>query len=240
MRYLLAVILLFLGACVSNTNNDKYLFTELTSLANNGNPEAQYHLGMFYNNGMGTQKDTAKAFELFEKSASSGDPLGNYKLGCYYSGQGKNIVEKDIKKALEYKLVAAKAGYALAQHDVASMYYQNKEIDNAIMWWKKSADQGYPDSIRSLFTIYHEGKVVQKDIISAYMYLKIIERNTGQKHQSEIQKKLIEIESELSQTQLEQAQNLLKNWSAKQTDLTIKAMAGREETKRLVESTTAR
>ena len=50
-------------------------------------------LGMMHNNGMGkNQQDPKQAFEWFQKSTASGDPLGAYKLGCYYGGQGAGIV----------------------------------------------------------------------------------------------------------------------------------------------------
>ena len=127
MRYRLAMFLLsFLSAGCATDNAD--LFREVESLAKSSSPEAQYHLGMFYNNGVGTRKDTAEAFKWFEKSAMAGDPLGNYKLGCYYAGQGQGVVASDKEKALEYKLVAARQGYAFAQYDVASIYYGNGEI----------------------------------------------------------------------------------------------------------------
>ena len=86
----------------------------MLALANKGDAEAQYHVGMMYNNGIGTQQDTKQAFEWFQKSASADDPLGAYKLGCYYAGQGAGVVEADPNEALKYKLIAAKAGYSLA------------------------------------------------------------------------------------------------------------------------------
>lgn len=234
MRYILIIFSLFFWVGVTSANDDKHLFNEIKRLAENGSSKAQYHLGMFYNNGIGTQKNVNKAFEWFEKSASSGDPLGYYKLGCYYSGQG--LIVTDHNKALEYKLVAAREGYALAQYDVASLYYQNGEIDKAIMWWKKSANQGYPDSIYALFVLYFEGKGVPRDTTLAYGYLRLIEKNMGEEHNPIIEEKLRKLKSELSKVQLEQAQYFVKNWSARQTTLTIRATGGKEESKRIAES----
>jgi TPR repeat protein len=67
--------------------NDADSFNAMVALANKGVAEAQYHAGMMYNNGIGTQKDPKQAFEWFQRSAASNDPLGAYKLGCYYAGQ---------------------------------------------------------------------------------------------------------------------------------------------------------
>ena len=113
---------------------------------------------MLYNNGIGVNKDTSKAFELFQKSSSGGNPLGSYKVGCYYSGQGDGVVEKDQKKAIEYKLIAAEAGYVRAQSDVASHYYHNKDMASAISWWEQAASQGYPVAFFSLFAVYYDDK----------------------------------------------------------------------------------
>ena len=94
--------------------NDVGTFNAMVTLANKGDAEAQYHVGMMYNNGIGTRQDIRQAFEWFQKSAASNDPLGAYKLGCYYDGQGADVVTSDSTEALKYKLIAAKAGYALA------------------------------------------------------------------------------------------------------------------------------
>ncbi len=62
--------------------SDADTFNAMVALANKGNAEAQYHVGMMYNNGIGTQQDTKQAFEWFQKATAANDPLGAYKLGC--------------------------------------------------------------------------------------------------------------------------------------------------------------
>ena len=138
--------------------NDADSFNAMVALANKGNAEAQYHVGMMHNNGIGTQKDPRQAFEWFQKSTASGDPLGAYKLGCYYDGQGAGIVTSDSNEALKYKLVSAKAGYALAQHDVAILYDRQGNSEEALKWWKMAGDQGHPKSLYGLSTSYSAGK----------------------------------------------------------------------------------
>ena len=189
---------------------------------------------MLYNNGIGVNKDKTKAFEFFQKSSSAEDPLGSYKLGCYYSGQGEGVVEKDENKALKYKLIAAEAGYVRAQYDVASKYYYDNDTENAISWWAKAADQGYPDAFYALFAVYYEGKNKTKNWSKAYQYLKIIERNVEKDKKEEIESKLIEIKSALSQDQLDQAQHIVDNFKPQKTELTIRAYAGIKESRELL------
>jgi len=93
--------------------NDADSFRAMVTLADKGNAEAQYHVGMMHNNGIGTKQDPRQAFGWFQKSTASGDPLGAYKLGCYYDGQGAGIVTPDTSEALKYKLISAKAGLRL-------------------------------------------------------------------------------------------------------------------------------
>ena len=77
--------------------NEAATFNAMVALANKGDAEAQYHVGMMYNNGIGTQRDLRQAFEWFQKSTASNDPLGAYKLGCYYDGQGEGVVAADAE-----------------------------------------------------------------------------------------------------------------------------------------------
>ena len=61
--------------------NEAGTFNAMVALADKGNAEAQYHVGMMHNNGIGTPRDPRQAFKWFRKSAASSDPLGAYKLG---------------------------------------------------------------------------------------------------------------------------------------------------------------
>ncbi|MDH3348616.1 MAG: sel1 repeat family protein [Desulfobulbaceae bacterium] len=166
------------------------LFDGMAKIASSGNPEAQYHLGMFYNNGIGTSKNIAKAFEMFQKSSAGGNPLGSYKLGCYYSGQGKGVVKNDQNKGLKYKLIAAEAGYVRAQQDVAAKYFNDNDIQKAISWWEQAANQGYPSAFYSLFAVYYDEKFNTKDWAKAYQYLKIIERNVDEDKKQKVAEKI--------------------------------------------------
>eukprot|EP01035_Chromulina_nebulosa_P005819 gene5819-7880_t len=94
----------------------------MVTLADKGNAEAQYHVGMMHHIGVGTPKNPLEAFKWFQKSTAAGDPLAAYKLGCYYDGQGAGVVVPSVVDALKYKRIAADAGYALAQNDVAVLY----------------------------------------------------------------------------------------------------------------------
>jgi TPR repeat protein len=102
MKFIARAFLCLLFFSMPAKANDAGTFNAMVALANKGDAEAQYHVGMMYNNGIGTQQDLRQAFEWFQKSAASNDPLGAYKLGCYYDGQGAGIVTSDSDEALKY------------------------------------------------------------------------------------------------------------------------------------------
>lgn len=169
----LAAITMFFGCAASaqTSATDKFLFDEMLKLATEGQPEAEYHVGMFFNNGIGTPADPNQAFEWFKKSADAGDPLGSYKLGCYYAGQFAGVVDIDRELALKYKLVAAEQGYDLAQLDVGRHHFSAKNYPEAVRWWANAAGQGEPHSLYHLSALYAQGQVVPVDLGKSYLYL---------------------------------------------------------------------
>lgn len=152
---------------------DENLFHRLSTKAEGGSPVAQYNLGMFYNNGIGVEKDPAKAFHWFEKAAAGGDALGHYKVGCYYAGQFRGVVKMDAQKALTHKVQAAEAGYVRAQHDVALAYTQVGNFEEAAKWWRAAAAQGDAAGFAALAGWHKEGRGVPADPAKSYEYLLI-------------------------------------------------------------------
>jgi TPR repeat protein len=190
----------------------------MVALANKGDAEAQYHVGLMYNNGIGTQQDPKQAFEWFQKSTASNDPLGAYKLGCYYAGQFAGVVATDQDAALKYKLVAAKAGYALAQHDVAVLYDRQGNSEEALKWWKMAGDQGYPSALFGLSRAYSAGKGTPRDMSLSYAYFKL--SGVAPK------KNVNEMASMLSKPELENAEKVVSEFKPQPTPLTLKAKRG--------------
>jgi uncharacterized protein len=198
--------------------SDADMFKAMVALADKGDAEAQYHVGMMYNNGIGTQQNIKLAFEWFQKSTASNDPLGAYKLGCYYDGQGAGIITADADEALKYKLIAAKAGYSLAQHDVGNLYARRENFEEALKWWKLAGDQGFPDALFSLARVYSAGKGAPKDLSLSYAYFKLSKVAP--------KKNVNEMASMLSKPELAKAEQLVSEWKPQPTALTLKAQRG--------------
>ena len=81
-------------------------FDEYKKLADEGDPEAQYELGMCYYDGSEIEQDHCEAVKWFRKSAEQNNTSGKSMLGlCYFAGEGveHNSIEavKWLKEAAE-------------------------------------------------------------------------------------------------------------------------------------------
>ncbi|RYX98948.1 MAG: sel1 repeat family protein [Bradyrhizobiaceae bacterium] len=218
MKFVSLLFSCFLFFSAPSHASDTSSFNAMAALAARGDAEAQYHVGMMYNNGIGTPQDRKLAFEWFQKSAASNHPLGAYKLGCYYDGQGEGIVASDVNQALKYKLVAAEAGYSLAQHDVANLYDRKATPDQAVKWWKMAGDQGYPNALFSLSRAYASGQGTPRDLSMAYVYFKL----SGLAPRKQVS----EMATFLSEADLRNAEKMVSEWKPQPTVLTLKAKSG--------------
>ncbi|MDE6241404.1 MAG: sel1 repeat family protein [Anaeroplasmataceae bacterium] len=116
----------------------------LEKAAKNGVAEAQYHLGVLYDNGWGCSQDYNMARYWYEKSAAQNDSAAQYNLGyMYYHGHG---VEKNYLIAASWYEKAANQGHASAQYNLAIMLVKGEggmDFDKAKMWFTKAANQGH-------------------------------------------------------------------------------------------------
>ena len=78
---------------------------EWRPLAEQGDAEAQYFLGLMYRNGQGVPQDYAEAVQWYRKAAEQGDATAQLSLGLMYGmGQG---VPRDLTQAHMWLNLAA-------------------------------------------------------------------------------------------------------------------------------------
>lgn len=234
---MIAAAAMLAAASCGNAQNPT-LIPSLERLAKSGNAEAIYHLGMAYHTGSGVAEDHVKALEDFRKAAALGDPLGSYKLGCYYEGQGAGLVTFDAASALKYKLVAAKAGYALAQQDVGVLYAQNGDVPAGLAWLEKSAAQGWSGGLMALASAYNGATGVKPDAGKTAAYFKLfLARSKPNDKQTAW---LRNFEEHLSPADQERAGEIVRSYHPVPTALTLKALSGQRAAQALVERTADR
>jgi hypothetical protein len=148
---------------------------ELRAKAEEGDADAQYSLGMIYEEGAGVEKDEKAAAQWYEKAAAQGHTPARTKLAVLYS-QGRGV-EQDKQKGLALYLESAKQGNALAQCRLGWTYHTGwlGEKDNvkAVQWLSKSHEQGLLWATFQLGKMYQKGKGVERNFLQA---LKCFER----------------------------------------------------------------
>ena len=97
-----------------------------TRLAEQGDADAQFALGVMYANGKGVPKDASQAAAWYRKAAEQGDAKAQFNLGLMYAnGEG---VPKDASQAVTWYRKAAEKGHARAQFNLGGMYYNGEGV----------------------------------------------------------------------------------------------------------------
>ena len=112
ISYLLLAVLLTGCTSVFGQDYSKKSVKELFSLAEQSDAEAQYNLGVRYENGRGVRKNQQKAFWWWRVAAEQGEAFAQDALGViYYYGTG---VPKDYGLAYKWYNLAAAQEYEIA------------------------------------------------------------------------------------------------------------------------------
>jgi TPR repeat protein len=135
---------------------------EWQPLAEKGDANGQYNLGLLYNQGSGVPQDYARAAEWYRKAAEQGNSNAQYNLGVMYStGQG---VAKDPAEAMRWYLKAAEKGIPGAQNNLAALYDEGpggfRDYAQAEKWYRKAAEQGIATAQFNLAVMYDIGQGV--------------------------------------------------------------------------------
>ena len=152
-----------------------YTLKEIQDLAQSGDSDAQYDLGVRYNNGDGVPMSGAEAVKWFSAAAKQGDLYAADALGSIYE-QGDGVPRDPVVAMVWYRK-AAEQDYDSAEYSIGLMYRKGEgvEVDNvqAVVWFTKAALQGYVPAECDLGIMYSIGKGVPKDEIQglAWTYL---------------------------------------------------------------------
>ncbi|RHZ86284.1 hypothetical protein Glove_52g40 [Diversispora epigaea] len=136
-------------------------------------------LAYMYVYGLGIEKDTSKAFQIWNKLADKGSLMALNSLAyCYIDGVG---VEKNEKKAFEIYSKSAEKGFLDSQLNVCTCYQHGtgitKDEAKGFQWAIKSALSGNVRAIHDVGWCYYSGRGVFKDKKEAIKwYLKAAER----------------------------------------------------------------
>ena len=118
-------------------------FGEFRPLAEQGNANAQFALGVVYAEGNGVPQDYARAVTWYRKAAEQGNAVAQHNLGVMY-GKGEGV-RQDYAHAVTWYRRAAEQGNAVAQHNLGVMYGKGEGVPQdyvqAHKWFILSAAQ---------------------------------------------------------------------------------------------------
>jgi hypothetical protein len=85
---------------------------------------------------------------MYREMVEAGDDEAKFNLGyLYYAGMG---VDKNEDTALSLWLSAGEAGHAEAQYNAGSVYARRQDLNDAMVWYRKAAEQG---SVKGAFNL---------------------------------------------------------------------------------------
>jgi TPR repeat protein len=127
--------------------------------ADAGDAQAQYDVGMYYEDGIGVPQSYETAFHYYECAAFQGHSMGLCKLGEFYAeGLG---VERSYESAFRYYEAAAKMENTKALVCIGKLYEEGKgvkkSIKKALQHYQQGADQNESLGWTFLAEIYEKG-----------------------------------------------------------------------------------
>jgi len=184
---------------------------ELRPLAERGDAEAQYRLGLMYEYGKGFATDKSQAVSWLRKAAAQGHVQAQIELAVIYAtGDG---VKQDNAQAVDWFRKAAGQGNAIAEYNLGLLYAKGQGIKRddaqAIAWFRKSADHGYDGAQFKMGVAYENGEGISKDLVLAYANYAIAAREGNKEYAAHRDA----VARMLSATELRDAQALASAWA---------------------------
>ena len=138
------------GLEAANKGDFATALKEWQPLADLGNPQAQFNLGLMYSNGRGVPHDNAKAVHWFRKSAEQGKADAQNSLGWAYT-HGAGILQDFVQAANWFKK-SARQGAAYGQRGLGCLYRDGKGVPQnpilAYSWLNLASAGGHPSAAR--------------------------------------------------------------------------------------------
>jgi TPR repeat protein len=138
-----------------------------------GDGDVEAWLGALYANGLGVERNSARAFGHYLKSAESGNVLAANNVAVMYAqGEGTAV---DPKQALAWFRASAEAGDLVGQFNYAVALTkgigQDRDLPQAVRWYRKAAERGhYPSQARLGFCLA-KGLGAEIDRVAAFRWL---------------------------------------------------------------------
>jgi hypothetical protein len=152
---------------LGNTNS---AIKELEDLAACGFHHSQHSLAWCYETGLGVKKDPQRAFNLYLIAAKEGNEASQTNIGDYYM-RGE-VVEQDIRVALEWFQLAASKGFPLALYNIAYLMDQGMYGNGALALqnYQLAYQGGHINAANNIGIYYASGRHIEPDLNLAELW----------------------------------------------------------------------
>jgi hypothetical protein len=172
LKYLPLILLLFIALNVGAYEGDYIWEDKLKAklpIAEQGDVQAQYEVGVMYEKGRGTDRNQAMAFKWYIKAAKQGNKKASFKVGYgFLKGRG---VSKDTEKAYKWLTRASKKGYERAEFYLGEMYEKGNGVSRnygtALKWYRKALKGGFEPAASRIENIKTARDHKERDRLSA-------------------------------------------------------------------------
>lgn len=135
--------------------------------AKQNHTEAEYYVGLYYQNAKGVPQNIEQAIHFYERAALKKNKNAIYHLAMILIKQEK----KDYRMIAKLLEQAAKLDHPNAQYNLAVMYQKGdgveQDMQKAFFWYEKAAEANLAIAQYNLGMIYFEGAIVPKDEVKA-------------------------------------------------------------------------
>ena len=184
---------------------------ELQRLAEAGDAEAQYSLGVAYAQGKAVPKDPVAAARWVRKAAEQGHAEAQFHFASI-TDQGAGV-EQDKIEAMKWFLLAAEGGDSAAQNEVGLSHRfghrgLKRDAAKGYYWLQKSAESSDEVGQFNLANLYYDGGDDTTDYTLAY-FLYVLANRAWPDARKEEQEKL---RVRLTPGQIQEAEDLIASW----------------------------
>ena len=151
----------------------------LRPLAERGEAEAQYRLGLSYRTEVGVEEWYDAGKKWFQLAATQGHTEAQFSLGRLYDyGHGVNHGKPvDYLEAAKWYRLAAEKGHASAQFYLGVLYDHGdgvpQDYAEAAKWYRLAAQQGHMEAQNNIGSMYNEGQGVPQDHAEAAKWYRL-------------------------------------------------------------------
>ena len=149
------------------------------------------------------------------RASTAGGPDTGHGPSAAVSSAAAAAIDQQVDPTV---IEQAKAGDMIAQYKLGYDYYRGRGVAldyvQAAVWWKKSADQGYPQAQNNLGVLYNAGKGVPQSYAEAYFWENLAAARASGSQQTQFAKNRDESASRLWFYERSRMQRKAAKWAA--------------------------